>query len=92
MPVKITLYRTALCPRCKKVEQTLHQMMPEFPDLDLDIVEVATRPIESFRAGVRMIPALKCEEEILSAVFLDETRIRDFLEQHHAKDNQNTQT
>jgi glutaredoxin len=84
----ITLYRTALCPRCKKAEQTLQRLRPEYPDLKLDIVEIAVRPIESFRAGVRMIPALKCGDEILSAVFLDETRIRDFLERHHPKVNE----
>jgi glutaredoxin len=84
----ITLYRTALCPRCKKTEQTLHRLRSEYPDLKLDIVEIAARPIESFRAGVRMVPALKCGDEILSGVFLDETRIRDFLERHHAKANE----
>jgi hypothetical protein len=35
-----------------------------------------------------MIPALKCGDEILSGVFLDETRIRDFLERHYAKANE----
>lgn len=83
----ITLYRTVLCPRCRKAEQTMHRLRPEYPDLKLDIVEIAARPIESFRAGVRMIPALKCGGEILSAVSLDETRIRDFLERHHPKAN-----
>jgi glutaredoxin len=88
MTVKITLYRTALCPRCKKAEQTVQRLRSEYPDMKLNIVEIAARPIESFRAGVRMIPALKCGDEILSGVFLDETRIRDFLERHYAKANE----
>ncbi|MGC9519278.1 MAG: hypothetical protein ACP5FP_06440 [Desulfuromonadaceae bacterium] len=84
----IMLYRTALCPRCKKAEQTVQRLRSEYPNLKLDIVEIAARPIESFRAGVRMIPALKCGDEILSGVFLNETRIRDFIERHHAKVNE----
>lgn len=87
--MKITLYRTALCPRCKKAENILHRLLPEYPHLDLNIIEVATRPIESFRAGVRMIPAIQCEDEILSGITLDETRIRDFLQRHHATAEEN---
>jgi glutaredoxin len=80
----ITLYRTALCPRCKKAERNLHRLLPEYPRLNLSVVEVASRPIESFRAGVRMIPAIQGGEEILSGLVLNETRIRDFLQRHHA--------
>lgn len=87
--MNVTLYRTALCPRCRNAERILRRVMLEYPDPELGIIDVAAHPIESFRAGVRMIPALKCGDEILSAVFLDETRIRTFLQRHHAKRNKN---
>lgn len=80
----ITLYRTALCPRCKKAERILQRLLSEYPKLDMNIIEVSMRPIESFRAGVRMIPAIQCEDEILSGIVLDETQIRNFLQRHHA--------
>jgi|AntRauTorckE6833_2_1112554.scaffolds.fasta_scaffold01919_4 glutaredoxin len=79
----INLYRTALCPRCKKAERILQRLLPEYPHLDMNIIEVATRPIESFRAGVRMIPAVQCGDEILSGMVLDEPQIRDFIERHN---------
>jgi len=79
----LTLYRTALCPRCKKAQRILQHLLPHYPNFDLNIVEIATQPIKSFRAGVRMIPALRCEEEILSGIILDEKRIGDFLQRHH---------
>lgn len=79
----LTLYRTALCPRCKKAQRILQDLLPQYPSFDLNIVEVATQPIKSFRAGVRMIPALQCEGEILSGIILDEKRICDFLQRHH---------
>ncbi|MGM0415813.1 MAG: glutaredoxin family protein [Thermodesulfobacteriota bacterium] len=84
----ITLYRTALCPRCKKTERILQRLMPEYPDLDLKIIEITTRPLESFRAGVRMIPAIKYRSEILSGIVLDESRIRDFLQRHLASEEE----
>lgn len=87
----ITLYRTALCPRCKKTERILQRLMPEYPDLDLKIIEVATRPIESFRAGVRMIPAIHYGSETLSGIVLNESRIRDFLQRHHSSEEESPQ-
>lgn len=88
--MKVTLYRTALCPRCKKAQRILHHLIPEYPSLELNIIEVATRPIESFRAGVRMIPAIQCGDEILSGFALDEKQIHDFLQRHNtaAEDTQ----
>lgn len=81
----VSFYRTALCPRCKKTEQILQRLMPEYPRLELDVIEIATRPVETFRAGIRMIPALKCDSEILSGVMLSEEHIRAFLERQSDK-------
>lgn len=75
----VNFYRTALCPRCKKAQLILQRLMPEYPKLELNTIEIATRPVETFRAGIRMIPALKCDAEILSGVMLSEERIREFL-------------
>ncbi|MDY0212468.1 MAG: thioredoxin family protein [Desulfuromonadaceae bacterium] len=81
----VNFYRTALCPRCNKAEQILQRLMPEYPQLELGTIEVATRPVETFRAGIRMIPALKCGDEILSGVLLKEEQIREFLNRWSAK-------
>lgn len=86
----ITIYRTALCPRCKKAQTILQHIVSQEPNLDMNIVEVMAQPIKTFRAGVRMIPAIQCENEILSGIVLDEARIKKFLQCHltNAENNQ----
>jgi len=81
----VNFYHTILCPRCKKAEQTLRRLMPAYPQLELNSIEVTTQPVKTFRAGVRMIPALKCDAEILSGMILSEEHIREFLNRQSSK-------
>ncbi|MEA3464441.1 MAG: hypothetical protein U9R29_00240 [Thermodesulfobacteriota bacterium] len=41
--------------------------------------------MRSWKAGIRMIPALKIGDDILSGILLSEEKIREFIEQHQAK-------
>lgn len=76
----INFYRITFCPRCKKAEHILQQLMPEFPQLELNTIELVTHPLKTFQAGIRMIPALECSADILSGVLLKEEQIHKFLE------------
>ncbi|WP_316347996.1 thioredoxin family protein [Desulfuromonas acetoxidans] len=76
----ITFYRTALCPRCFLAKRALDKIVAD-TDITVETVEVATTAVSSWRNGIRMIPALKIGDEILSGVLLDEQRIRRFIDQ-----------
>nr|WP_320116783.1 hypothetical protein [uncultured Desulfuromonas sp.] len=77
----ITFYRTALCPRCFLAKRALDKVVAG-TDITVETVEIATTAINSWRDGIRMIPALKIGDEILSGVLLDEQRIRRFIDQN----------
>ena len=77
--MQIDFYRTALCPRCNKAAAVIKQLQDEIPGLEINTIEVATAPIATFRAGIRMIPALKCNDSILSAFILDSDKIKTFI-------------
>mgnify|MGYP001774101285 CR=1 FL=1 len=77
----IKFYRTALCPRCFLAKRALEKITAE-SDIHVEIIEVATTALGSWRDGIRMIPALKIDDDILSGVLLDEQRIRTFIARH----------
>ena len=54
-------------------------MLPEFPDVEVDKINVMENP-EPFRAlGLTRFPALASDAETLSAIWLTRRRIRRFL-------------
>ena len=54
--------------------------MDEFPDLELEKIEVLTNLAIARRVGVKRIPALVCGEKRLSGFLLSKGKIRAFLE------------
>jgi len=51
---------------------------PEFPDIQLERVNVAENPDSMPALGIRRYPALAHQSETLSALFLTKRRIRKF--------------
>ena len=62
-----------------KVSRELQKIKEEQPDLKVEEIDVVSNPVQSWKAGVRMIPTLTCDNQKLSGVFLSSKQIRDFL-------------
>nr|WP_320050235.1 glutaredoxin family protein [uncultured Desulfuromonas sp.] len=78
----ITFYGTALCPRCYLAKKALEKIAAEDADLQIETIEIATHALDGWRKGIRMIPALKIDDDLLSGILLDEQRIRSFIDRH----------
>ncbi len=52
------------------------------PDLVVREVEVMRHPLQSWQDGIRLIPAVKIETDILSSVYLDRETLSGFILDH----------
>jgi glutaredoxin len=75
----ITFYKSAFCPRCYFARKYLHEITASNPEIQVIEVDVLTAPQLSWRNGIRMIPALKINERILSALFISRKDIAAFI-------------
>ncbi|MDH3392894.1 MAG: hypothetical protein OEL66_02730, partial [Desulfobulbaceae bacterium] len=57
----------------------LERLQTIFPNLDVETIEVTTNPLVTLRAGIRMFPALKINNAILSGFFLSQIKMQDFI-------------
>jgi len=78
----ITLYRSTLCPRCRLARKYLLDLTSQDPEIEIREVDVLTAPRQSWREGIRMIPALKIDDQIMSALFMSKTDIAAFISRH----------
>jgi len=62
--------------------KSLRELSKEIPGLKIEEVDVLRRPSESWKNGVRLIPALKIEDDILSGIYLTREAIAAFVRQH----------
>lgn len=60
--------------------RSLKQLLPEFPGISLEKVELLTNRSSSRKEGVAMIPTLVAGEHRLTGFYLTKKRIRQFLE------------
>ena len=85
--MKITLYRSAICPRCLMAVRALKRLQKEYKNLEVTEIDVATCPRQTWRAGIRMIPALECRGTILSGFILTSEKIQKFIATELQKKN-----
>jgi glutaredoxin len=79
--MKITVYKSSLCPRCYATRKALEQLTAERNDIDLEYVDILTDPRRLLEDGIRMIPALKADGQILSGLYLSKKSIATFLDE-----------
>jgi glutaredoxin len=77
--MKITVYKSSLCPRCFAARKALEKLTADRNDIDLEYVDILTAPGRLVQDGIRMIPALKANGQILSGIFLSKKSIATFL-------------
>lgn len=80
--MQISLYKSSLCPRCFLAKKYLLEITAPHPDIQLKIIDVVSAPRQSWNEGIRMIPALKIDEHILSGLVLGKADIADFIKRH----------
>lgn len=80
--MQISLYKSSFCPRCYLTAKYLLEITAQHSEIDVEIIDVATAPRRSWNDGIRMIPALKIDNHILSAFFISRTDITDFISRH----------
>jgi hypothetical protein len=59
---------------------SLGQLRDEFPDIEIEKLEILTNRVRAREDGVRQVPALVHGERRLSGLFLTKKKIRQFLE------------
>lgn len=77
---KIIFYKSALCPRCMMTGRILARIKETNKDLVIEEIDIMAHPLKAWQDGIRMIPALKSGEKVVSGLILNEERIRDFFE------------
>lgn len=75
----LILYKSALCPRCAAAARSLKKLAADDPSLRVEEVDILAAPLRAWRDGIRMIPALKDGDRLLSGLFLGEKAIADFI-------------
>ena len=81
----IVFYKSSLCPRCMLVKRELTRLRQAYPALKVEEIDVVLSPLQAWRSGIRMIPALKAGDDILAGVLLRAEEIRQFVTRHLAR-------
>lgn len=61
-------------------DRALTKILKDYPDIKVEKIDIVTNPARAWNDGIRMIPALKSGNEILSGVLLNEDEIRTFVQ------------
>ena len=75
----IIFYKSKLCPRCFIAGKHLQAVCANDPHIQIEEVELLTSPLRTWRDGIRMVPALKVGDTILSGIYLSHEVITDFV-------------
>lgn len=78
----ITLYKSSLCPRCHLAKKYLKHIAQDDSSISIEEVDVLLSPRKALRNGVRMIPAIKIDGELKSALYFNKSAIMDFIDIH----------
>ena len=58
----------------------MREIQKERPELEIEMGDVVSSPLRTWKDGIRLFPAIKKGEEILSGIFLDKKTITAFLD------------
>jgi len=63
------------------VDRELTKLQEEDPNLEITKIDIVTNPLQTWKNGIRMFPALKYCDKILSGVLLNGKEIRKFIDE-----------
>lgn len=78
---KITFFKSTACPRCYVARRELIKLREEFPDLEIETIDVLAHPIQAAKRGIYFVPALQAGTRTLTMIFPRRETIRDFIAQ-----------
>lgn len=64
------------------VGNELKRLKAEYPDLDIETIDAMMHPIRAWKDGIRLFPAIKIGDDVLSGFFLTGDQLRRFVEDH----------
>ena len=79
MKTHITFYRSNLCPRCYVAGRHLRELAAADPSIEVEEIDIMFAPRRTWQDGIRMIPAMRIDNRILSGVFLSKNAIAGFI-------------
>ncbi len=82
--MKITLYRSNICPRCFLARKYLLEIVGDDPDIQIEEVDILGSPQRCLQDGIRMVPALVIDKDKLNGIFLSKKKIQAFINPHKA--------
>lgn len=82
--MKITLYRSNLCPRCFLARKYLFEIVGDDPDVHIEEVDILGSPQRCLKDGIRMVPTLMVDGDKLSGIFLSKKAVQSFITRHTA--------
>ena len=62
------------------VDRELKKLSKDFPDIEVERIDILNHPLQTWKDGIRMIPALKDGDRILSGILPGKEDIRRFFE------------
>lgn len=80
--MKITFYHSSLCPRCYLARKALLEIVRGYEDVTIEEIDVLAHPLQTWADGVRVFPALKIGDRILSGIFLDRRKMQPFVQEN----------
>ena len=83
----VIFYKSKLCPRCYLAKKYLHEITGNNPDIHVKEIDILKEPGRAWKDGIRMIPALKIDNQILSGLFLNKNAVSMFLARHNVWSN-----
>ncbi len=76
----IAFYHISLCPRCARARKHLQDLLGNSYAAAVIEINVISHPVKAKRNNIKMVPAIKYGDNLLSGVFLSHQSIRQFLE------------
>jgi glutaredoxin len=77
--MKVIFYGSSFCPRCHITRKALLEIISGNKGIELEEIDVFSHPLRTWSDGIRIFPALKINERILSGVFLGRQKIQAFI-------------
>ena len=76
--MKITFYHSSLCPRCFFTRRMLLELIHR-KEIELEEIDILAHPMKTWLDGIRIFPAIKAGDRILSGVFLGREKMESFI-------------
>jgi arsenate reductase-like glutaredoxin family protein len=81
---RVEFFGSPLCPRCRLARRALRSLAHQYPELDIVEIDPLRQPRYTLQRGIRLIPAIRNEQQQIQAILLGADRIKDFLDQSRA--------